>query len=73
MKIARRVRNLGTEQAFAVARRAKELERSGRDVLHFEFGEPDSPTPAHIVEAGVRAIREGFTKYEQPLGWAPLR
>ncbi|HET6201342.1 MAG TPA: pyridoxal phosphate-dependent aminotransferase [Planctomycetota bacterium] len=73
VEIARRVRGLGTEQAFDFARRAREIERAGRDVVHLEFGEPDAPTPAHVVEAGVRALREGHTRYEMPAGWPPLR
>ena len=41
---------LGTEGAFSVLARAKELERPGKDIIHLEMGEPDFDTPAHIVE-----------------------
>ncbi len=73
MKIARRVRGLGTEQAFAFAARAREMEAAGREVIHLEFGEPDAPSPPHIVEAGIAALRAGHTRYEMPAGWPPLR
>lgn len=61
------------EQAFAVAARARELEALGRAVIHLEIGEPDTPTPAHIVEAGVRALRDGATRYAPPAGTPALR
>src|SRR3954463_8050794 len=54
---------LGTEGAFAVLARARELERAGRDVAPLEIGEPDFPTPAHVSEAAFAAIRAGETGY----------
>src|SRR5437868_12767470 len=54
---------LGTETAFSVLARAKELERAGRDVIHLEIGEPDFTTPLHICEAAAQALREGQTHY----------
>src|SRR3954449_5442698 len=54
---------LGTEGAFAVLARAREIERTGRDVVHLEIGEPDFPTPAHVAEAAFAAIRAGETGY----------
>jgi aspartate/methionine/tyrosine aminotransferase len=54
---------LGTETAFSVLARAKALERSGRDIVHLEIGEPDFDTAPHIVDAAVAAMRGGMTHY----------
>jgi aspartate aminotransferase len=64
---------LGTEGAFAVLARARELERAGRDVVHLEIGEPDFPTPAHVSEAAFAAIRAGETGYCPAPGIPELR
>jgi aspartate/methionine/tyrosine aminotransferase len=71
--LAASVDRLGTESAFAVLARATELERQGRDVVHLEIGEPDFPTPAHVVEAGVESIRRGETGYCPSAGLADFR
>ena len=63
MRIAGRSSLLGTEGAFAVLARARELEKRGHDVIHLEIGEPDFETPAHVAEAGIAAIRAGQTHY----------
>jgi len=54
---------LGTETAFEVLAKARALEAQGKEVIHLEIGEPDFDTPAHIVEAGVEALRQGYTHY----------
>jgi aspartate/methionine/tyrosine aminotransferase len=64
---------LGTETAFEVLARAKALEASGRRVIHLEIGEPDFGTPGHIVEAGMRALRDGHTHYCPAPGLPELR
>ncbi len=64
---------LGTETAFEVLSRARALERQGRRVVHLEIGEPDFDTPVHVVEAGVRALREGHTHYTPSPGVPELR
>jgi len=64
---------LGTETAFSVLARAKELERAGRDVIHLEIGEPDFDTPAHICEAAAEALRDGQTHYCPSAGIPELR
>src|SRR3954471_13742053 len=71
--IAGRVGTLGTETALDVLVKARAVEARGRKVIHLEVGEPDFPTPGHIVEAGVRALREGKTRYGAPAGLAALR
>jgi aspartate aminotransferase len=71
--ITARVDRLGAESAFAVFARAQAIEATGRHVIHLEIGEPDFPTPAHIVEAAVEALRAGHTHYTATLGIMPLR
>jgi aspartate/methionine/tyrosine aminotransferase len=64
---------LGTETAFEVLARAKALEASGRRVIHLEIGEPDFTTPAHIIEAGRKALADGHTHYCPAPGLPELR
>ncbi len=64
---------LGTETAFEVLARARELESQGRHIVHLEIGEPDFDTPAHIVDAGVAALKEGFTHYGPSAGLPEVR
>ena len=64
---------LGTETAFEVLARARHLEAQGRRVIHLEIGEPDFPTPRHIVEAGARALFDGNTHYCPAPGLPELR
>lgn len=73
MKLATRMSRLGTETAFEVLVRARALEAQGREIIHLEIGEPDFATPANIVEAGVKALREGQTKYTPAAGIPQLR
>lgn len=73
MKIAGRMNRLGTETAFEVLAKARALEAQGRDIIHLEIGEPDFDTPAHIVEAGVQALRDGYTHYGPSPGLPELR
>lgn len=73
MKPAQRMQRLATESAFDVLARAKALEATGRDIIHLEIGEPDFPTPAHIVEAAKTALDEGWTHYGPTQGLPPLR
>ena len=61
--LAESVARLGTETAFTVLARAKELERQGREIVHLEIGEPDFATPEHIKDAAIRALRDGYTHY----------
>ncbi len=64
---------IGEENAFAVLARATELARQGRDIINLGIGQPDFPTPAHIVEAGIRALRDGHHGYTPATGILPLR
>ncbi len=72
-EFAERVGGLEVEAAFEVLVRAGELERAGRRIIHLEIGEPDFPTPAHIVEAAKQALDAGYTKYGPAAGLPELR
>ncbi|MBV9367331.1 MAG: pyridoxal phosphate-dependent aminotransferase [Solirubrobacterales bacterium] len=72
-RLAEGVGRLGTESAFAVLARARELERLGRSIVHLEIGEPDFPTPEHVATAGIAAIRRGETGYTPSAGLAEFR
>ena len=56
-----------------VLEEAIKLEQQGRDIVHLEVGEPDFPTPEVVVDAGIRALREGRTRYTHSLGHPELR
>jgi aspartate aminotransferase len=73
LQLARRMSRLGTETAFEVLNRARALERQGKSVIHLEIGEPDFDTPANVVEAGIDALREGWTHYGPSAGLPELR
>jgi aspartate aminotransferase len=73
MTLASGVARLGTETAFSVLARAREMERAGRDVIHLEIGEPDFDTPAHITDAAVAALRAGETHYCPAAGIGEFR
>lgn len=73
MKLAERMSRIGTESAFDVLVRARALEAQGRDVIHLEIGEPDFPTPQHIIDAGKKALDEGWTHYGPSQGLPELR
>ncbi len=73
MQLAQRMSRIGVESAFEVLVKARALEKQGRDVIHLEIGEPDFPTPSHVVEAGKRALDEGWTKYGPTQGLPELR
>jgi aspartate aminotransferase len=64
---------LGTETAFSVLARARELERQGREMIHLEIGEPDFATPQHVCEAAADAMRAGHTHYCPSAGIHELR
>jgi aspartate aminotransferase len=72
-RIADAVARLGSESAFEVLARAKALEAQGKRVVHMEIGEPDFETPAHIKEAGIKAIRDNYTHYSPSAGIVELR
>jgi aspartate/methionine/tyrosine aminotransferase len=64
---------IGEENAFAVLARATELAGRGRDIINLGIGQPDFPTPPHIVEAAIKALRDGHHGYTPATGILPLR
>ncbi len=68
-----RVEAMQPSATLAMSARAKELKRAGKPVISLSAGEPDFGTPEPIAEAGIQAIREGFTKYTQNSGMPELR
>ncbi|MDJ1160205.1 pyridoxal phosphate-dependent aminotransferase [Chelatococcus sp. SYSU_G07232] len=64
---------IGEENAFAVLARATALAAEGRDIINLGIGQPDFPTPPHIVEAAVRALRDDHHGYTPATGILPLR
>mgnify|MGYP000320621407 CR=1 FL=1 len=64
---------IGEENAFAVLARATELAAQGRDIINLGIGQPDFRTPEHIVEAAVKALRDGHHGYTPATGIKPLR
>jgi aspartate/methionine/tyrosine aminotransferase len=73
MKLAERIARLDTETAFEVLVKARQLEASGKSVIHLEIGQPDFRTPANIVQAAQRALDEGWTGYGPTQGDPELR
>ncbi len=73
MKLSSRVSRIGESATLGVARRAKELQRSGVEVVDLSAGEPDFPSPRAGVAAAKRALDEGFTRYTVAAGIPELR
>jgi aspartate aminotransferase len=73
LRLAERMSRLGTETAFEVLNKARALERQGKDIVHLEIGEPDFDTPKDIVDAGVEALKAGWTHYGPAAGLPELR
>jgi len=73
MKLASRVNRISVSPTMAVLVAAEQLRAKGVDVVDFGPGEPDFPTPAHIKEAAIEALRQNRTKYTATAGITPLR
>ncbi len=73
MILANRTNHLKPEGAYQVLARANQLEAAGKEVIHFEIGQPDYPTFKNISQAGVDAIYAGKTRYTSPAGIPALR
>jgi aspartate/methionine/tyrosine aminotransferase len=73
LRLAKRMSRLGTETAFEVLNRARELERQGKDIIHLEIGEPDFDTPQNIIGSAVNALNAGWTHYGPSAGLPELR
>jgi aspartate/methionine/tyrosine aminotransferase len=73
METAKRIANLGTENAFKVLAEVNKLKSQGKDIVSFAIGEPDFNTPENIKDAGIKAIKENFTHYNPSAGIPELR
>lgn len=73
MTVATRARDFRSFIVMDVMEQANALEKEGRDIIHLEIGEPDFDTPDCIKEAGIKAIKEGKTRYTHSLGIPELR
>ncbi len=71
--ITARAADIAPFHVMDILARAQALQAAGRDIIHLEIGEPDFATPEPIVEAGVRALRDGHTHYTGALGLTALR
>jgi aspartate aminotransferase len=72
-RFARHAGDLHESATLRLISKARQLKEAGEHVVSFGAGEPDFDTPAHVKEAGIKAIREGFTKYTPPAGIPELR
>lgn len=70
---AERMRAIQPFHVMALLAEARQREAAGQDIIHMEVGEPDFPTPAPIVAAGIRALQSGQTKYTPACGLPALR
>jgi aspartate aminotransferase len=73
VNVSQRARSLVPSATLAISAKARQLRAEGVDVISFAAGEPDFDTPAHIKDAGIQAIREGFTKYTTNSGIDELK
>lgn len=73
LRLAARMTRLGTETAFEVLAKARALEAQGKNIVHLEIGEPDFDTPKNVVDAGVEALRGGWTHYGPAVGQPDVR
>jgi len=73
MKLAKSMSRIGIESAFEVLQRARALEAQGKKIVHLEIGQPDFPTPKHVIEAGKKALDEGWTGYGPTPGFPDFR
>lgn len=73
MILAESISRLETESAFEVLARAAELERQGKEIVNLGIGQPDFKTPEHVVDAAIKALRDGHHGYTPANGVLPLR
>ena len=73
MQLVEAMSRIGVESAFEGLVKARALDKQGKNIIHLEIGEPDFPTPKHVVEAGKKALDEGWTKYGPTQGLPELR
>lgn len=72
-RLANRMSHIAPFEVMEIQTAARTLERAGHDVIHMEIGEPDFATPAPIVDAAIRALKNERMFYTSALGIQPLR
>jgi len=72
-KRAARMQSIQPFHVMALLARARELEAQGRSIIHMEIGEPDFVTPQPVIDAGIRALQDGYTHYTPAVGLTALR
>jgi aspartate aminotransferase len=72
-KVSQRAASLSPSLTLAIDSKAKQMKAEGLDVVGFGAGEPDFDTPAHIRDAAIKALNDGFTKYTPASGIPELR
>lgn len=73
MELSRKAQRIEASVTLAITAKAKEMKENGIDVISFGAGEPDFNTPANIINAAIKAMKEGNTKYTNVNGILPLR
>ena len=73
MQVSKRIFNLETETAFTVLAKVNKLQSEGKDIINLSIGQPDFPTPKNILEAAIKAIRDGMHGYTPSNGIIELR
>lgn len=73
LKLSEKMGRLGTETAFEVLARAEVLAHEGKDIINLGIGQPDFKSPPHVVEAAIRALRDGHHGYTPSPGISTLR
>ena len=73
MNYAGRTQDLKAEGAYKVLAKAQALEKGGQEIIHLEIGQPDFPTFENVSQAGIQAIKDGYTRYTSPAGMPALR
>jgi aspartate/methionine/tyrosine aminotransferase len=73
LELSSRLARLGTENAFEVVNKVRALEAQKKHIIHLHIGAPDFKTPANIVEAGRKALADGFHGYTPAKGLMPVR
>ena len=73
MELSRKAQRIEASVTLAITAKAKEMKESGIDVISFGAGEPDFNTPQNIINAAIKAMEDGNTKYTNVNGILPLR
>ena len=72
-KLSKLSKRIDGQPMFKLLDKVKKLEQEGRDIIHFEIGDPDFETPENIANAGINAIKNGFTHYTSSYGITEFR